>query len=292
LDPDGRELPSGQKGEIVIRGPAVMKGYYKNSQATAEVLSANGWLRTGDLGYRDNDGYFYIIGRSKEIIIKSGENIAPREIDEALARHPAVMEAAAVAVPDRYLGEDIVAYVVLKPGEHCTEPELLDFCARQVGHFKTPSKIILTEDLPKGPSGKVQRLRLAGEAARTVQSEISTAPTVVKETEGSEPKRDFVEPRNAVERVVAEIWADLLHVERVGAHANFFDLGGHSLLATQVISRVREAFSVELSLRSFFEMPTVSGFATVIQKSQSSGTGSRAAKISRISRQLHRARPQ
>jgi acyl-CoA synthetase (AMP-forming)/AMP-acid ligase II/acyl carrier protein len=292
LDPNGREVSSGEKGEIFIRGPSVMKGYYKNPQATAEVVSPDGWLRTGDLGYRDKDGYFFIIGRVKEIIIKSGENIAPREIDEALARHPAVMEAAAVGVPDPYLGEDIVAYVVLKPGKRCSEQELLAFCEQQVGHFKTPTKIYFIEDLPKGPSGKVQRITLAEQAGKTVQSEISATQTEsgVEETEGTEPKREFLGSRNAFEPGLAEIWADLLRVEKVGVDENFFDLGGHSLLATQLISRVREAFSVELSLRSFFEMPTVAGLANVIQKAKDSGAGSPAARISPVSRQLQRVK--
>jgi sulfoacetate-CoA ligase len=266
VDAGGRELASGEKGEIVIRGPSVMKGYYKNRAATAEVLSHDGWLRTGDLGYKDNDGYFFIIGRVKELIIKSGENIAPREIDEALARHPAVMEAAAVGVPDPYLGEDIVAYAVLKPGKRCSERDLLGFCEREVGHFKTPTKIYFIEDLPKGPSGKVQRIRLAEQAAKTIQSQISAAQTEsgVEETKQSEPKRDFLGPRKALEQVLAKIWADLLGVERVGVHDNFFDLGGHSLLATQVVSQVRNAFDVELSLRTFFENPTVAGLAAQV----------------------------
>ncbi len=266
LHPGGRELPSGEKGEIVIRGPSVMKGYYKNSQATAEVLTPDGWLRTGDLGYRDEDGYFFIIGRVKELIIKSGENIAPREIDEALARHPAVMAATAVGVPDPYLGEDIVAYAVLKSGKRCSEQELLGFCEREVGHFKTPTKIYFIEDLPKGPSGKVQRLRLTEQAAKTIQSAISAIHTEsgVEETEGAEPKHDFLGPRNPFEQVLAKIWADLLGVERVGAHDNFFDLGGHSLLATQLVSRVRDAFRVELSLRTLFENPTVAGLGVQI----------------------------
>ena len=274
LDAGGRELPSGEKGEIVIRGPSAMKGYYKNPQATAETISTDGWLRTGDLGYRDKDGYFFIIGRVKELIIKSGENIAPREIDEALARHPAVMEAAAVGVPDPYLGEDIVAYAVLKSGKRCSEQELLGFCEREVGHFKTPTRIYFMEDLPKGPSGKVQRLGLAEQAAKTVQSEIGATQTEsrVEKTEGTEPKRDFLGPRNPLEQVLVKGWADLLGVERVGVHDNFFDLGGHSLLATQVVSQVRNAFEVELSLRTLFENPTVAGLAVQIAQAQAKKT--------------------
>jgi acyl-CoA synthetase (AMP-forming)/AMP-acid ligase II len=268
MDPAGRELPSGENGEIVVRGPNVMKGYYKNPEATAEVLTPDGWLRTGDLGYRDDDGYFFVTGRVKEIIIKNGENIAPREIDEALARHPAVMEAAAVGIPDPYLGEDIVAYAVLKSGKRCSEHELRGFLEREIGHFKTPAKIYFIEDLPKGSTGKLQRFKLAEQAAATVLAETNVRDTEAKveATEGSEQKRDLLGPHNVIEQVLAKIWADLLGVERVGVHDNFFDLGGHSLVATQVVSRVRNALEVDLSLRIFFENPTVAGLTEQLIK--------------------------
>jgi acyl carrier protein len=184
------------------------------------------------------------------------------------------MEVAAVGVPDPYLGEDIVAYAVLKSDKRCSEQELLGFCEREVGHFKTPTKIYFIEDLPKGPSGKVQRLRLAEQAAKTVQSEISATQTEsgVEKAEGTEPKRDFLGPRNPVEQVLVKVWADLLGVERVGVHDNFFGLGGHSLLATQVVSQVRNAFEVELSLRTLFENPTVAGLAVQIAQAQATKT--------------------
>jgi len=130
------------------------------------------------------------------------------------------------------------------------------------------------EDLPKGPSGKVQRLGLAEQAAKTVQSEIGATQTEsgVEKTEGTEPKRDFLGPRNPLEQVLVKVWADLLDVERVGVHDNFFDLGGHSLLATQVVSQVRNAFEVELSLRTLFENPTVAGLAVQIAQAQAKKT--------------------
>ncbi len=110
MNAEACDVPSGQSGEIVVRGASVSQGYYNDSGATAELFSAGGWMRTGDLGYRENDGYFFIIGRIKELIIKAGENIAPREIDEALLRHRAVAEAAAAGIPDAHWGEDIVGY--------------------------------------------------------------------------------------------------------------------------------------------------------------------------------------
>jgi long-chain acyl-CoA synthetase len=117
-------------------------------------------LRTGDVGVRDADGYFFITGRIKELIIKGGENIAPREIDEVLLRHPAVLDAAAVGVPDRHYGQEVMACVILREGATCAEEELKAFCARQLGAFKAPRAIRFVSELPRGPSGKVQRLKL------------------------------------------------------------------------------------------------------------------------------------
>jgi acyl-CoA synthetase (AMP-forming)/AMP-acid ligase II len=157
--PDGTVLGDGAAGEIQLHGPSVMGGYYRDAERTAQVLK-DGWLSTGDLGYRDADGYYFITGRLKELIIKGGENIAPREIDEALMRHPAVLEAAAVGIPDPDYGQDILACVVLKPGVRCEEDDLLAHCVVHLGRYKTPRFLRVVEALPKGPSGKVQRLRL------------------------------------------------------------------------------------------------------------------------------------
>jgi len=135
-------------------------GYYKQPELTAKAISPDGWLATGDLGHRDADGFYFITGRLKELIIKGGENIAPREIDEALLKHVAVLEAAAVGIPDEHYGQQILAFVVLKQGATCSEPELRDHCVRELGKYKTPKAFRFIDDLPKGPSGKVQRLRL------------------------------------------------------------------------------------------------------------------------------------
>ena len=164
VDAEGRDAPAGEAGEILLRGPNVMQGYYKAPELTAQAIDRGGWLRTGDLGYRDADGYYFITGRLKELIIKGGENIAPREIDEALLKHPAVLEAAAVGVPDPDYGQEILACVVLKPGRQCSEAELREFCLGELGKYKTPKRIQLLDELPKGPSGKVQRLKLASAA--------------------------------------------------------------------------------------------------------------------------------
>lgn len=161
VDASGNTLPPYQAGELMVRGDNVMKCYYKQADITAKELEPDGWLHTGDLGYVDRDGFYFITGRLKELIIKGGENIAPREIDEVLLEHPAVLEAAAVGVSDEHYGQEIFACVVLKPGMHVCIRELRDFCVRQLGPYKCPKFIRIVGALPKGPSGKVQRLKLA-----------------------------------------------------------------------------------------------------------------------------------
>lgn len=168
VDAEGRELSAGEAGEILLRGPNVMQGYYKAPELTLQAIDRGGWLRSGDLGYRDADGFYFITGRLKELIIKGGENIAPREIDEVLLKHPAVLEAAAVGVPDADYGQEIFACVVLKPGKQCSEAELREFCLNELGRYKTPRLIRFVDELPKGPSGKVQRLKLVSAASGSV----------------------------------------------------------------------------------------------------------------------------
>ncbi len=155
----GEECVRGVEGEIQIRGPNVMKEYLRNPDATSGTFHGD-WLRTGDLGRMDDDGYVFVTGRLKELIIKGGENIAPREIDEALYEHPDVVEAAAFARPcDRY-GERVEAAVRLSDTSTTSSSELLAFCVERVGQFKTPDTVHILPELPKGPSGKIQRLYL------------------------------------------------------------------------------------------------------------------------------------
>ena len=156
----GATQPAGVTGELMVRGDNVMTCYYKDAENTAKTLEPDGWMHTDDLGYMDADGFVFVTGRIKELIIKGGENIAPREIDEALLKHPAVLEAAAVGIPDANYGQDIMACVVLKPGHECSIAELIEFSQQELGKYKTPKLIRFVNDLPKGPSGKVQRLKL------------------------------------------------------------------------------------------------------------------------------------
>ena len=160
IDDTLQAVADGIIGEVAIRGPNVMRGYYKNEEATRASFTPDGWLRTGDLGYRDADGYFFVTGRIKELIIKGGENIAPREIDEVLLRHPAVLEAAAVGIPDLHYGQEIMACIVGRENHPCSEDELRAFCEHHLGRYKTPKIFRFVRELPRGPSGKIQRLKL------------------------------------------------------------------------------------------------------------------------------------
>lgn len=157
---DGTTAGAGTEGEIVVRGPNVMLGYLNNTEATIATFR-NGWLRTGDLARKDDQGYIFVTGRLKEIIIKGGENIAPREVDEALYTHPDVIEAAAFGRKCKIYGETVEAAVRVRSGSKLAAKDLMDICAERLGKFKTPDDIYFLEELPKGPSGKIQRLKLA-----------------------------------------------------------------------------------------------------------------------------------
>jgi len=161
FDDNDRPLGPNQVGEIVLRGPNIMKGYYKNDDATREAFRS-GWFHTGDLGYRDADGFFYVVDRKSDLIIRGGENIYPREIDEVLYQHPKVSDAATVSVPDELLGEAVKSFVVLREGESATEEEIIDFCREQLADFKCPKAVQFVTDIPKGPTGKVLKRELTG----------------------------------------------------------------------------------------------------------------------------------
>ena len=159
-DPDLTTLGAHSVGEILVRGPNVMKGYLNQPEETAKTITPDLWLRTGDLGYMDEDGFVFVTGRIKELIIKGGENIAPREIDEILLVHEDILEAAAFSVPCESYGERVEACVILKSRRKPTESQILEFCQYKLGSFKSPDRIHFKESLPKGPSGKIQRLKL------------------------------------------------------------------------------------------------------------------------------------
>lgn len=160
-----RAAPPGRVGELYVRGPQVMQGYWKRPEETGEVL-VDGWLRTGDMAMMDEDGYFFIVDRKKDMIKTKGENVYPREVEEVLYRHPKVKEAVVVGLPDTFGGERIKAYVVPKEGESCTEAEIIEFCTGELARFKIPKSVEFRTELPKTMVGKVLR-RVLIEEERT-----------------------------------------------------------------------------------------------------------------------------
>jgi len=159
VDDQDRDVPAGERGEIVIRGHNIMKGYFKRPEATAEALRG-GWFHSGDIGYIDDDGDFRIVDRKKDLIIRGGYNVYPREVEEALYAHPAIAEAAVIGVPDARLGEEVLAVVALRSGSTATADEIISHCKQLVAAYKYPRTVKIVESLPKGPTGKILKRAL------------------------------------------------------------------------------------------------------------------------------------
>ncbi|TDI84955.1 MAG: AMP-dependent synthetase [Caldithrix sp.] len=237
----GNLLPPGEIGEIVIRGANVTQGYENNPAANKSAFTDD-WFRTGDQGYLDSDSYLFITGRLKEIINRGGEKISPREVDEVLIDHPAVAQVVTFAVPHPKLGEDMAAAVVLRENTSVTEKEIREFAFARLADYKIPSQVLIVNEIPKGPTGKLQRIGLAEKLAPKL-------------------KPVYMASRNPVENTLANIWTEVLGIERVGINDNFFALGGDSLLAAQIVSRIHTAFQIELQLKAIFKDPTLAGQA-------------------------------
>jgi len=244
LDEEGNRQPAGIRGELALRGPTICAGYEDNDEANAAAFH-NGWFRTGDEGMIDEDGYIFLVGRSKEMINRGGEKITPVEIDRALLEHPAVGQAVAFAVPHPSLGEDVAAAVVLKPTKRADENELRGHLLERISEHKVPSCIVFVEEIPKGASGKLQRIGMANQLKdRLVPS--------------------YRRPKTPFEVELAGIWGSVLGVERIGRDDNFFLLGGDSLKAMRTLSRIRNVFNAEISVQEAFRYPVLREQAEMI----------------------------
>ena len=259
MDAEGQLVDHGETGEVVIRGANITKGYENNAVVNAEAFT-DGWFRTGDVGYFDQDGYLFLRGRSKEIINRGGENISPREIDEALMEHPDVWQAAAFAVPHPTLGQDVAAAVVAAPNSLVTERSVRAFAFERLADFKVPSRIVIVDEIPQGATGKVQRIGLAERLA-------------------DELAQSYREPADDVEKAIVRIWQEVLGLDHVGAGDNFFSLGGDSLRGGQVMARVQSMLGVELPVTTIFVQATVEELAATVTEAMgeppSAGTTSR-----------------
>ena len=238
-------LLEGETGEIVIRGSNITAGYVNNDEANESAFT-DGWFRTGDLGRQDSDGYFFLTGRTKEMVNRGGENISPREIDEVLLEHSAVAQAVAFAVPHSTLGEDLAVAVVREAGSFVTEQDLREFAFERLSAFKVPSQIIFVDEIPKGPTGKVQRIGLGEKLSTHLQAE-------------------HVEPEGPIESELATLWCWVLDRSDIGRNSNFFACGGDSLMATRLVSRLRSQLGVELGIAAIFRQPVLHAQASLIR---------------------------
>ncbi|MBN1256028.1 MAG: long-chain-fatty-acid--CoA ligase [Deltaproteobacteria bacterium] len=166
VDDEGNVVPPHAVGEINAKGPRIMKGYWGDEQKTAQTLTKDGWLRTGDMGYLDEDGYLYLAGRADDLIIRGGENISPEEVEEVLNSHPKIEESVVIGIPDPEFGEQPVSYVVLKEGETASTEEIIEFCRERLAPFKRPRNVMFIDSLPRNPLGKILRKKLREEHAQ------------------------------------------------------------------------------------------------------------------------------
>ena len=258
MAPDGRILSSGETGEIVIRGENVTDGYEDNPAANAEAFR-DGWFRTGDQGWIDADGYLRLTGRLKELINRGGEKISPREVDEVLLAHPAVRQAVCFAVAHAQLGEEIGAAVEVRDNASVTVSELRSWVGERLPAFKVPRVIRFLDEIPKGPTGKLQRVGLAARL-------------------GIEPLDDrlddveHVPARSAAEKDIAEVWAGMFPGQPIGVRTRFEALGGDSLLAVRMLAEVSERLGRDVPYLVFAEDGTIEALAAALDAAPGDAT--------------------
>ncbi len=252
VDEAGSAQPVDALGEILVRGPELFDGYENDANAN-DAAFRDGWFRTGDLGRIDRDGFLYLAGRIKDLINRGGAKVVPSEIEEVLMEHPEVAQAAAFALPHPTLGEDLAAAVVLRGQGAVSESELRDFALARLAAFKVPTRFMPISELPRGSFGKVKRAELT----RIAEEQL---------------RHEFVPPQDAPEALVAQIFAEVLGIDRIGATDNFFQLGGDSLRGARVMARVQAIFGVTVGVEALFRRPTVATLTMEIRVAQARGT--------------------
>ncbi|MPZ65287.1 MAG: AMP-binding protein [Pseudonocardiaceae bacterium] len=251
VDDSGDAVPTGQTGRIWLRRPgAPSREYFRDPESTAAAFTGD-WLRTGDLGWLDDEGELHLVGRDEDVIICGGLNVSGVEVEHVLAEHPAVVDAAVVGVPHEVLGQQVVAAVVTRGA---VEPRELQALVRsRLAEHKTPHRITITEALPRTPSGKVRKRDLVATLGPTAGAPLGERPA-------------FVAPSTPAEEAIATIWAEVLGVADVGVHDDFFERGGQSLAAAEVLARLGDTFGVTMTMSGLFEQPTVAELAAAVTR--------------------------
>ena len=255
IDEQENLLPQSAAGEIVIRGDSVTKGY-ENIDSNNQIFLENGWFRTGDQGYFDEDGHLFITGRIKEIINRGGVKISPYEVEEILCRHQDVVDAAVFAAPHSYLGEVPMALVVLTPDSSLTTEQLKEFLSDRISLAKVPAQILFVAKIPKSANGKVQRRLLY----HYIQNHPEEFPAKLLETAAA----DDVEFNNKTEKMLADIWCELFKVERISKTEDFFEAGGDSLMAEMLFAEIERVLAVKMPADTFLANRTIQKLAAAI----------------------------
>ena len=243
VDPDDNEVEQGQYGEMVFRGPTVMQGYWNQPEATAQTLR-NGWFHSGDVGYVDEDGYFYVVDRIKQMIDVGGMKVYPSEVERVLMQHPAIVDATVYGVPGGLLGERVWASVVVKSGHTVEEDELRDYCSHHLAGYKIPLGIDILEKLPRNPNGKVLRRELQEAAIRRLESQAADIGVMAGGNYGTQI-RDYLRKQTAAILAVDESQIEL--------DDHLLDLGVDSVSAIDLNSRIRRFLGVDVPITYFFE---------------------------------------
>ena len=250
---DGADLPAGEAGEVWLRrSGAPRREYYRDPDATAAAFEGD-WLKTGDVGYLDDDGFLYLVDRKKDLIISGGLNISSLEVEHVLSAHPDVRDAAVFGVDHEVLGQDVAAAVVTRSAVEARA--LQAFVRERLGEHKVPRRVFFVDGLPRNATGKVRK--------RELREQFGTRPAAGGATRP---------PRSDTEAAVLAVWQDVLARDDVGVHSDFFDLGGQSLAAAQVVARLIDTFDVELPVTAVFEHPTVAELAGAVDDALT-GTG-------------------